>query len=534
MRRSSLLVKIQSSKALERAALDHLKGSTLDFITHWTWTYDPRLAKPGSPITPELPFHPFDIQAELVQWLDERLAAGEDGLIEKSRDMGFTWIAAAWAVHKWLFIPGVSIGFGSRKAELVDTLGNLDSILEKCRFIIEHLPPFLKPRDASGRPWNKQIGDHSKLKLLRNPANGATISGEGGAEIGRGGRKSVYFVDEAASLENADDTEAALSQTTDVRIYASSAKGMGNLFYRKRSSGDIKVFTMHWSRDPRKDGAWYEEQNRRFRAVPWIVPQEIDIDYSAGVEGVAIPGKWVAAAQRWKCPDHVWQAFQPVAALDVADGGGDANVIKILQGPKLHALGERARWYEGTALQTALTARRFLDEWRSPDGQPVSAMIFDATGVGAAVAGYFGQLGGDVAGAAWAVAPDYEIIPFKGGGGASNEWWEGAARFSRDLFANARAESWWKIRARLEKTWEVMEGIADHPPAECLELPPGEFGLAAQLSGPRYHLRLDDKIVLESKLDMKRRGVPSPDEADALTMADMADLVAVAPMIGRC
>jgi phage terminase large subunit len=528
-----LLKAIEASPQLQRAARAHLKADTLAFIRDWCFTYDPRLARPGSDLPPELPLHPFDVQAELVEWLDERLELREDGLVEKSRDMGFTWIVAAWSVHKWLFIGGVSIGFGSRKAELVDTLGNLDSILEKCRFIIEHLPPFLKPRDASGRPWDKTNGEHSKLKLLRNPSNGATIAGEGGAEIGRGGRKTIYIVDEAASLENAEETEAALSQTTEVRIYGSSAKGMGNLFYKKRTSGDVKVFTMKWTRDPRKDQAWYEEQKRRFRAVPWIVPQELDIDYSAGVEGVAIPGKWVQAAQRWTCPEAVWRAFAPVAALDVADGGGDANVLKIMQGPKVHALGEAARWYEGTALQTALTARRFLDGWRSPapDGQRVSALIFDANGIGAAVAGYFAQL--HEGGAEWTAPPSWDTIPFKGGGGASNEWWDGAERYARDLFANARAESWWRLRRRLEKTYEVMEGIAQHPPAECLDLPEHENGLAAQLSAPRYSLRLDDKILLESKADMKRRGVASPDEGDALTMADYAELAHSAPFIGR-
>ena len=527
-----MLRAIEASPELQRAARAHLKRDTLGFIRDWCFTYDPRLARPGSDLPPELPFHPFDVQAELVAWLDARLELREDGLIEKSRDMGFTWVVAAWAVHKWLFVGGVSIGFGSRKAELVDTLGNLDSILEKCRFLIEHLPPFLKPRDAAGRRWDKNNGDHSKLKLLRNPENGATISGEGGAEIGRGGRKTIYIVDEAASLDNAEDTEAALSQTTEVRIYGSSAKGMGNLFYKKRSSGDVKVFTMHWSRDPRKDAAWYEEQKRRFRAVPWIVPQELDIDYSAGVEGVAIPGKWVQAALRWTCPPEVWQAFDPIASLDVADGGGDANVLKILQGPKLHALGEEARWYEGTALQTALRARRFVDAWRSPADQPVAALIFDATGIGAAVAGYFAQLG-EAAGPEWAAPPTWDVIPFKGGGAASSEWVEGAERRASELFANARAESWWRLRRRLEKTYEVVEGIAHHPPAECLDLPAGEMGLAAQLSAPRYSLRTDDKILLESKKDMKARGVASPDEGDAITMADYADLAHRAPHIGR-
>lgn len=533
MKRLRAAKKISESPALQAAARAYLADHTLDFIRDWCFTYDPRLARPGSDISPELPFHPFPIQAELVEWLDGRLEARQDGLVEKSRDMGFTWIAAAWAVHKWLFLPGFSIGFGSRKAELVDTLGNLDSILEKCRFLIDLLPFWLKPRDPeTGKLWNKAEGSHSKLKLIRNPATGATISGEGGKEIGRGGRKSAYIVDEAAALEDDEAVEAALSQTTDVRIYGSSAKGMDNNFYKKRMGGDVSVFTMKWTSDPRKDQAWYEDQKKRFRTIPWIVPQEIDIDYSAGIEGVLIPGKWVQAAQKWTCPPEVWQSYEPIASLDVADGGGDANVIKITQGPKVHALGDAARWFEGTSVQTALLARRYLDAWRSPDGQPVAALVFDATGVGAAVNGYFAQLGEDSIGE-WAAAPTWDVIPYKGGSAPTGHYWESAQRYSGDLFANLRAESWWALRTRLEKTWEVVEGIAQHPPAECLDLPPQDHTLAAQLSTPRYTVRTDDKILLESKKEMRARGASSPDEADAVTMAHYAELAPRGPRIGR-
>ena len=38
------------------------------------------------------------------------------------------------------------------------------------------------------------------------------------------------------------------------------------------------------------------------------------------------------------------------------------------------------------------------------------------------------------------------------------------------------------------------------------------------LIGPEYEVRLDGKIKLESKQDMKKRGVPSPNYADALCL----------------
>ena len=45
----------------------------------------------------------------------------------------------------------------------------------------------------------------------------------------------------------------------------------------------------------------------------------------------------------------------------------------------------------------------------------------------------------------------------------------------------------------------------------------------AQLANRKYRLNSDGEIVLERKEDMKKRGVKSPDRADALVLA-VADL----------
>lgn len=539
-RRLEAAARIQSSARLQALALAHLEGDVEAFISDWCWTYDPRNAAPGSSAPASVPFLPFDVQLDLIAFLEERWRKQEDGLVEKSRDMGFTWIMAAWMSHKWRFVPGFAGRFGSRKAGLVDELGNMDAILPKVRFILDTLPPWLKPRDLNtGAPWSKEDKAHSKRMLIRNPENQATIGGDGGEEIGRGGRAAVYVVDEHAYLPNADAAEAALSRTTDMRIYGSSAKGMGNLFYRKRASGDVPVFTMKWTDDPRRSEEWYAKQVHRFRSTPWIVPQELDIDYSAGVEGVAIPGAWVKAAQRWTCPDEVRERFDPVASLDVADGGGDANVILYMQGPKVWT---PDKWYEGTSLQTGLRARQRVERWRSPEDAAVESLVYDANGVGAAVAGYFNalelgadQLPAELAASAdvFSTPPAWEPLAYKGGSSPSSDYWESVEKSSSELFLNLRAESWWKLRQRLEKTYELVHGIADHPPEECLDLPADGHTLAMQISTPRYHLRLDDKIVIEAKKDMKKRGASSPDEADALTMALAVDLIRSAPLIGR-
>ena len=114
------------------------------------------------------------------------------------------------------------MGFGSRKEILVDRAGDLQSIFEKIRSIVRNLPHYMKPKGFREHT-------HSNYMRLLNPANDATIIGEAGDNIGRGGRTSMFFVDEAAYLERPALIEAALTATTDVRIDISTPCN-GSLF----------------------------------------------------------------------------------------------------------------------------------------------------------------------------------------------------------------------------------------------------------------------------------------------------------------
>lgn len=77
-------------------------------------------------------------------------------------------------------------------------------------------------------------------------------------------------------------------------------------------------------------------------------------------------------------------------------------------------------------------------------------------------------------------------------------------------FVNRRAEQWWTFRQGLE------EGLYDLPPD-------GEDDkLISQLLAIKYTIRSDGRILIESKEDMERRGMPSPDRADAVMQSTCA------------
>ena len=71
-------------------------------------------------------------------------------------------------------------------------------------------------------------------------------------------------------------------------------------------------------------------------------------------------------------------------------------------------------------------------------------------------------------------------------------------------YANKRAEIWGALRA-----WLPYGMIPDMEVGE-------KTTLADELTGPGYGLNAKEEILLESKKDMRRRGVPSPNVADAL------------------
>ncbi len=69
--------------------------------------------------------------------------------------------------------------------------------------------------------------------------------------------------------------------------------------------------------------------------------------------------------------------------------------------------------------------------------------------------------------------------------------------------ANRRAEMWGNLKRVLE--------------AGRFKLPDSD-SLQADLVGPGYKYSSDGRLVLESKDDMRKRGVPSPDEGDAVAL----------------
>lgn len=490
---------------------DDLGKRVAAFIHDWGWTFDPRNIEIGQPAS--VPFLLFPRQAEWVEFIVRKWRERKPGLTEKSRDGGLSWLSVSTAATMCLLLDELAIGFGSRKEEYVDKLGSPKSLFYKARMYLRQLPPEL----LGG--WDES--KHAPFMRIIFPGTGSVITGEAGDNIGRGDRSSLYFVDEAAYLERPALTEASLSQTTNCRQDISSANGMDNPFAQKRHAGKIEVFTFHWRHDPRKDDAWYAKQCDELDAV--TVAQEIDINYAASATGILIPGDWVQAAVN----AHERLDFDPTGrsfgAMDVADGGADANAYSVRNGVLLAHVEE---WHgskaDGDDIFASVERSFFiadtwgLDEW-----------WYDADGLGAGVRGDARVIN---ATRREAGQREHTVSPFRGSGEVYRKEATiptastvpgGRDRVDRkngDFFANYKAQGWWDLRVRFQRTFRAVRAgsLGAYRPDQLIsiskDIPPAALAkLLTELSQPTYTPNTVGKIVI----DKAPEGTKSPNHADS-------------------
>ncbi|MFC3816558.1 TerL protein [Lysobacter sp. GCM10012299] len=470
------------------------RANPAQFIIDWGTTFDPRNPERDLPST--VPFLLFPRQEEWVHWFLERWRNREDGITEKTRDMGMSWLTMGLACTVCLFRHEITVGCGSRKEEYVDALGDPDSLFEKARLFLAGLP--IEFRGG----WTREA--HASFMRIQIPETGSIITGEAGDGIGRGGRASFYIVDESAFLARPHLVDASLSATTNCRQDISTPNGRGNSFANRRFSGKVKVFTFHWRDDPRKDDAWYELKKERLDPV--TLAQEVDIDYAASVEGVVIPSAWVQAA----IDAHVKLGIEPTGmrrgALDVADEGRDKNAFAGGPGILLDVL-EEWSGKGGDIFTTVQKAFELCDE------HDYESFDYDADGLGAGARGD-ARVINEARRARGETKRKAE--PFRGSGEVFDP--EGQMvpkRKNKDLFVNRKAQAWWALRLRFQQTHRaVAEGMKVDPDSiisldKKLKLLPQ---LVMELSQPTFSVNGVGKIVI----DKAPQGVRSPNLADAV------------------
>lgn len=499
-RRASLMEMLTTDALVRKVAMEKYAEDPVLFINDNVWVYEPRNANRKLPV--KIPVVTFGRQEDFIHWMHERYQTKTSGPVEKSRDSGATWMACAFAVWVWRFQAGASVGFGSRKEMLVDKKGDPGSIFEKIRTIVGNLPHYMIPEGYNER-------DHSNYMRLINPENNATIVGEAGDNIGRGGRSSMYIVDEAAFIDRPQLIEASLTANTDVRIDISSPR-VGTLFNEASSSAEHKfVFDL---RDvPWHTEEWIEQKRLELerRGMLDVFAQEYLRDSTAGLDGQLISSDMldcaIDACERLGIEPSGFRR----AGMDVADGGRDRHALAIRHGIELIDVRSRAgvKAGEGGRWAMDLALRRDCDEF-----------LFDSIGVGAGVATVADQMADQLKNMSvegWSAAG--KVVD-------ARRFYEGKKR-NADMFMNAKSQAWWSMRDRFIETQRVVshftqtgelpedfdEDAIISISSKCREL----RELKSELCQITYTANQSGKIVIRKTPDGHR----SPNLADAVMIA---------------
>ena len=162
-----------------------------------------------------------------------------------------------------------------------------------------------------------------------------------------------------------------------------------------------------------------------------------------------------------------------VVGVDVARFGADRTVIVVRRGATVVDM----QVFHGFAnTEVADEVQAVVHEQRPKQ------LNVDATGVGSGVVDILNQEG-------------HPVYGFHGAGAPVDE---------ADTCANLRAEGYWTLARRFR----------DH----TIRIP-RDAELTAELASLRFRYNSRGKVLMESKESIKRRGLPSPDRADALMLA---------------
>lgn len=488
----------------------HYAEHPADFINDWACTVDPRNAERGLPVL--IPFVLMPKQRDLIDFILGNWHKSQGCAIQKARDVGASWLLMASSATMCLFHRDFMAGVGSAKEDKVDRSGDPDTLFYKAEHFLTYIPP-----DFTYGWDRKKHRAHMRIII---PHMGSSITGEAGDNIGRGGRKSWYIVDEAAHVERPKLIDASLAATTNCRIDASSVNGMANSFAEKVHGGKVPVFTFGWRDDRRKDEAWYAKKCDELDPV--IVAQELDLDYNAAVDHQIIPSAHVNAA----VDAHVKLGIKPTglreSALDWADVGRD----KCSHGFRTGCLLEWAESWSAAGKDTLDSAYRVE---RNCDARGVFEVTYDADGMGAPLVSLFRVVNDRREAANNARAdknrsparPSLRVHAYRSSGEVM--WPEqkvaGAGdRRNEDLFQNFGAQAAWHLARMFSNTFAAVNGKPYDPQMIISISGDAAFKergrLMVELSQPKWKYSPTGKLTVDKVPD----GAMSPNLADMARM----------------
>jgi len=223
---------------------------------------------------------------------------------------------------------------------------------------------------------------------------------------------------------------------------------------------------------------------------------------------------WIEAAMDAHIKLGITPTGGKIGGFDVADEGPDKNAFLYRHGIVLEHIEE---WSD----KDPNTAARHVFRIAQQNG--LVSVDYDNIGVGAGAKGALREELDKLEHRDRVKAPEFHGFTAS----EAVKWPESEympGKKNADMFLNLKAQAWWLVADRFKNTYDAING-KPYDKEKLISLRaelPYVQKLAAELAQPRREY-LNGKVKVESKADMKKRGVMSPNLADALIMAYFAE-----------
>lgn len=302
------------------------------YCDSFVWQFNPK--KKGEHRIAPFILWPFQERA----LLDRPETTGKQGIIwcfdndktavvEKSREMGASWLFLIFQDYLSLFTPYTQTLDISRSAEAVDCKSP-NSLFWKLRFMHARLPPWI-----TGKLLQQEM--HIELP------NGSVINGEASTgRAGVGGRAAIIFIDEFSQIKEDVQVRQRTASTADCRFFNGTHLGPSTEFYRLTQTPEIVKIQLHWTQHPDKNAGLYSFNQELNQLEYWHYDQESDCilpgndydyppDYKFICDGTPTGGPHPGIRSPWydwKCTD-IGSTRGAAMELDIDTQGSQSQLF---------------------------------------------------------------------------------------------------------------------------------------------------------------------------------------------------------------
>jgi len=415
---------------------------------------------------------PLPYQAEFL----EAIASGERKISIRSGHGTGKSTAASWAML-WYFLmhyPNKVVVTAPTSSQLFDAL-----FAEMKRWINE-LPPHLQSVLNVKSDRVEHNSAPSEMFISARTSRAETPEALAGVHS----EHVMLVVDEASGVPEKVFEAAAgsMSGHNATTIMLSNPTRSSGTFYESQTRMASSWWTRRWScvDSPLVSDEFVDEMRMRYGEESNAFRIRVLGEFPLADDDTIIPFHLAEAAQHRDV--QVSEETSVVWGLDVARFGTDATALCKRQGPIVTEL----RSWRGLDLMQ--TVGRVVAEYEAlPDSRRPSEILVDSIGVGSGVVDRLQELELPVRGVNVAEAPSMG-----------------------ETYLNLRSELWFKCKGWLED--------------RSCKLPSNDQ-LIAELTSIRYSFTSSGKMKAESKDEMRKRGLQSPDLADALCLTMASDAV---------